>query len=174
MTEVHPNQGLEPWKPTPTQIPQDWMTLVNSLTQHSKGSSRTSRTYVLNVRYNAKCVSDRLRLWGLPWQVVVAGYLWECDKEQICRAKLNDFEKVLSHMSEADIYANYINDENLPPLLTPPYRDLGALLLAVVTYYQALQTRQNLSNDQSYTGYIQSEIESIGRTLLNKERLRTE
>ncbi len=164
MAEVKSHPDLTPWKPTPTWIPEDWMKLVEKLAQEAKG---TQHAYVLKVRYDAQRVGNLLRSWGLPWQVVIAGYLWEYDKEQICQANLENVDEVLSHISEADLYAKYIEDENLPPLLTPPYRDLGGLLIAIAIYYLALQTLQERSNEKTYTGAMQSQIESVGRTLLN-------
>src|SRR6266487_4043549 len=164
MAEVKSHPDLTPWKPTPTWIPEDWMKLVEKLAQEAKG---TQHAYVLKVRYDAQRVGNLLRSWGLPWQVVIAGYLWEYDKEQICQANLENVDEVLSHISEADLYAKYIEDENLPPLLTPPYRDLGGLLIAIAIYYLALQILQEQSNEKTYTGTIQSQIESVGRTMLN-------
>ena len=140
------------------------MELANTLAQEAKGSQHA---YILTARYNAQRVGDLLRSWGLPWQVVIAGYLWEYNKDWIRQANLKDVDQVLSHITEANLYASNIEDENLPPLLTPPYRDLGALLVAVAIYYQALQILQEQSNERPYTGTMQSSIESVGRTLLN-------
>jgi (p)ppGpp synthase/HD superfamily hydrolase len=140
------------------------MELANGLAQEAKGSQHT---YILTARYNAQRVGDLLRSWGLPWQVVMAGYLWEYDKDGIRQANLDDVDQVLCRINEVNLYASYIENENLPPLLTPPYRDLGALLAAVAIYYQALQILQEQSNERPYTGTMQSNIESVGRTLLN-------
>src|SRR5712692_9352415 len=136
MAVVHLHPDLIPWKPTPTQIPEDWMRLAETLAQEVKGSQRA---YVMKVKYDAQRVGNLLHSWGLPWQVVMAGYLWEYDQQQIQCAKLDDVEQVLSHITESNHYAHYIEDENLPPLLTPPYRDLGALLIAIAIYYQTLK-----------------------------------
>ena len=108
-----------------------------------------------------------LRSWGLPWQVVIAGYLWEYEKELIVRANLDEMNEVLSHINASNLYNKYIEDENLPPLLTPPYRDLGGLFIAIAIHYQSLKFLQENSNERPYLGRIQSQIESIGRTLLN-------
>jgi (p)ppGpp synthase/HD superfamily hydrolase len=164
VTEVLLHSHLAPWKPIPKQLPGDWMELAGTLAQEAKGSQRT---YVLKVKYDAHRVGNLLHSWGLPWQVVMAGYLWEYDQKQIRRANLDGVDQVLNHITEANLYASYIEDENLPLLLTPPYRDLGALLIAVAIYYQALQSLQEQSNDKPYTGSMQSHIESAGRTLLN-------
>ncbi len=164
MADASSHLDLISWKPTPTQIPEEWMKLAETLAQETKGSQHA---YVLKVRFDAQRVGDRLRSWGLPWQVVIAGYLWEYDKELIRQAKLEGVDEVLSHISEADLYGKYIEDENLPPLLTPPYRDLGGLLIAIAIFYQALQALQEQSDEKPYTGAMQSQIESVGRTMLN-------
>ncbi len=164
MADANPHLDPTPWKPTLTQVPAEWMRLAETLAQEVRGSQRA---YVLKVKYNAQRVGKMLRSWGLPWQVVIAGNLWEYDKEFIHQANLEDANEVLRHISEADLYGKYIEDENLPPLLTPPYRDLGGLLIATVIYYQSLKILQEQSNEKTYTGTMQSQIESVGRTLLN-------
>jgi (p)ppGpp synthase/HD superfamily hydrolase len=161
---MNPDPDLIPWQPTLTKIPEEWMKLAGELAEEAKGSQRA---YILKVKYNAQRVGDMLRSWGLPWQVVMAGYLWEYDKELIIGANLDGVDEVLSHIRESNLYCKYIEDENLPSLLTPPYRDLGGLLIASVIYYQALQTLQEQSYDRPYMGKTQSQIESVGRTLLN-------
>ncbi len=162
--ETLSNPDLTPWAPTPTQIPENWMKLANKLAQQAKGSPHP---YVLDVKYNSQRVGDQLRSWGLPWQVVMAGYLWEYDNEQIRYDNLDDVDCVINHITYANLYTRYIKDENLPPLLTPPYEDLGALLIAVAIYYQALQVLEEQSKDQPYTKTMQSNIGRVGRTLLN-------
>src|SRR6266566_5362413 len=164
MTVATLHSDLTPWKPMPTQIPEQWMKLAQELEHEVKGSQRA---YIMKVKYDARRVGNMLRSWGLPWQVVIAGYLWEYEKELILQANLEDVDVVLSHISEANLYARHIEDENLPPLLTPPYRDLGGLLIAIAISYQALLALQEQSNDKTYTGIMQSQIESVGRTLLN-------
>jgi len=164
MTVANLYPDLTPWKPTPTQIPEQWIKLAEELEQEVKGSQRA---YIMKVKYDARRVGNMLRSWGLPWQVVIAGYLWEYEKELILQANLDDKDEVLSHIDESNVYSKYIEDEKLPPLLTPPYRDLGGLLIAVAIFYQALQTLQEQSNERPYTGKTQSQIESVGRTLLN-------
>ncbi len=164
MADVNSHSDLTPWRPTPTQVPAEWMKLAETLAQEVRGSQRA---YVMKVKYDAQRVGDMLRSWGLPWQVVIAGYLWEYDKDVILQANLEDADRVLSHISEANVYAKNIEDEKLAPLLSPPYRDLGALLIAVAIYYQSLKILQEQSNDRPYTGTWQSDIESVGRTLLN-------
>jgi (p)ppGpp synthase/HD superfamily hydrolase len=164
MTVANLHSELSPWKPMPTQIPEAWMRLAQELEQEVKGSQRT---YVMKLKYDARRVGNMLRSWGLPWQVVIAGYLWEYEKELILQANLDEMNEVLSHIDESNLYCKYIEDEQLPHLLTPPYHDLGGLLIAVAIFYQALLTLQEQSNERSYTGKMQSQIESVGRTLLN-------
>src|SRR5213080_1363504 len=164
MTMSNLYSDLTLWKPTPTQIPEQWMKLAQELEREVKGSQRA---YIMKVKYDAQRVGNLLRLWGLPWQVVIAGYLWEYEQEMIAQANLDEVNEVLSHIDESNLYSKYIEDEQLPRLLTPPYRDLGGLLIAVAIFYQALLTLQEQSNDRSYTGKMQSQIESVGRTLLN-------
>jgi (p)ppGpp synthase/HD superfamily hydrolase len=164
MAGANPHLDLTPWKPTPTRIPAEWMKLAETLAQEVKGSQRA---YVMKVKYDAQRVGNMLRSWGLPWQVVMAGYLWGYDKDLILQTNLEDVDEVLCHISEANLYAKYIEDENLPPLLSPPYRDLGGLLIAIAISYQALRVLQEQSNEKTYTGAMQSQIESVVRTMLN-------
>src|SRR2546421_5862937 len=145
-------------------MPEAWERLVETLAQESRG---LQHAYLLNVKYDSQFIGDLLRSWGLPWQVVVAGYLWEHDRERIRQANLSDAARVFHYINEAQLYARYIQDENLPPLLTPPYHDLGALLIAVAAYYRTMQLLQKQSNERPYTGKLLSYIESIGRTLRN-------
>jgi (p)ppGpp synthase/HD superfamily hydrolase len=164
MSDMHQYLDLTPWKPTPTQLPADWLELSNTLAEEVKGSFRA---YVLDVKYNAENVGNSLRSWGLPWQVVMAGYLWEYDEEKIRHANLYDVEMVLGHINGANIYSSYIEDSVLTPLLNPPYKDLGALLIAVASFYEALRTIQRQSNQNPYRGEKLSQFESVGRNLLN-------
>ena len=165
MAEVDSLPDLSPWAPTPTRLPEDWMALADTLAQQARG---LPHAYVMpDARYNAQNVGNKLRSWGLPWPVVMAAYLYGYNEEPIRYANLKGVDQVLNHITEANFYARYIEEENLPPLLTPPYRDLGALLIALVAYYQALQTLQEQSNNRPYTGTKQVHIESVGRTLLN-------
>jgi hypothetical protein len=150
------------WKPTPTHLPKEWVALAKELGQQVK---RSPHTYVLKMRYDAQRVGDLLRSWGLSWEVVMAGYLWEYDQEQVRFANLDGVHKVIGHINEANVYARYSEDENLPPLLSLPYRDVGALLIAIAIYYQALRTLQQYSNEHPYTGETLVQIESVGRTL---------
>lgn len=164
MTEAHLYPELIPWKPTPAEVPYAWLQLVEEFAQKARGSPHE---YILKVKYDAQGTGDLLRTWGVPWQVVVAGYLWEYDKQEIKRAGLSDADRVISHINESTLYAGYIEDENLPPLLTPPYKDLGGLLLVIAIYYQALKALQRQSEGKTLPGKALLSIESIGRTLRN-------
>ncbi|HZU66079.1 MAG TPA: ACT domain-containing protein [Ktedonobacteraceae bacterium] len=164
MVLLHSHSDLTVWKPEPTVLPEKWVELANKLAAQGKGSLHR---YVLNVRYDSQAVGDTLRCWGLPWPVVMAGYLWEYDKEQIRSSNLDDTDDILSLIDEANFYASNIEDDNLLVLLKPPYRDLGALLIAVAIYYHALKAHQELSNEHPLTSLMQPRIERIGETLLN-------
>ncbi len=150
------------WRPTPTVLPPNWITLVKELRQQDKS---LSHAYILDMRYNSQLVGDMLCSWGLPWQVVIAAYLWDTDVEQIQCANLPDTDRVMSHIIEANVYIRHIENENLSLLLYPPYRDVGALLIALVTCYQSLHLLQQRSNEQAYTNEVLSRIEGVGRTL---------
>ncbi len=157
---------LRPWEPAPEPLPETWMALAARLAEQMKGSLRT---YVLGVKYNASGVGNLLRSWGLPWEVVMAGYLWEYEegKQQIQQIDLPGAQRILNHMDAADLYARYIEQDTLLPLLTPPYRDLGALLVAVAIYYEALRALAQQSSEQPYRGKKLLIIEGVGHTLLN-------
>jgi len=164
MTATDLYVDLTPWKPTPTDIPAEWKNLIDDLARQAKG---TPHEYVLKVKYDAQGVGDLLRSWGLPLPVVMAGYLMEYDKKHIQSSGLEGTDQILQHMNEAYQFTRDIEDENLPPLLTPPYEDLGALLIAVAIYYQALKGLQEQSKERPFTGRMLLRIERIGSTLLN-------
>ncbi len=73
----------------------------------------------------------------------------------------------MHNINESIRYAHDIEEENLSPLITPPYTDLGALLIALATYYQALKVRQEQSKGNIPQGKELLHIESIRRTLLH-------
>src|SRR5947209_3349567 len=115
------------FEPTLTEIPSEWMEFVENLAQEVKGSPHA---YLLDVPYDAKGVGTLLGQWGLPRDVVLAGYLWEYSEEQIRASHLKDVDLVLGHIEAANVYGGNIRDDNWSPLLTPPYKDLGGLLVA--------------------------------------------
>src|SRR5712691_13234698 len=135
MIEDRPSPA--PWKPDPTPVPQEWMDLIHTLECRTIGMQHE---YVLGVRLDARSVGELLRSWGLPLEVVLAGFLQEYDSAFLLTHSIPGMDEVVDHINEANRNKNYIDDENLPPLLTPPYEDLGALLIAIATYFQALRT----------------------------------
>ena len=163
MTEV--NVDLAPWKPIPTPIPPEWVNLTQELANRAKGMPHA---YVLKtVKYDACGVGDLLCSWGLPLSAVMAGYLMEYDKRHIKAAQLDGIEQVLKHIEAAGRYARDIEDENLAPLLNPPYEDLNALLIAMAIYYQSLKHLQQQGVMRPLNARILIRIERIGNVLLN-------
>jgi (p)ppGpp synthase/HD superfamily hydrolase len=161
------NYDLNPWKPALTPLPEEWVAFVGHLDQKLKGSSNVSPSYILDVRYNAKRVGNRLRAWQVPWQAVMAGYLWEYDKDLIQGSGLTEADAVVNCIEQAILYARAIEAEDLPPLLTPPYEDLGALLLATAIYFQTLKILQEKCNDSQCDVKKRASIESIALVLRN-------
>lgn len=154
-----------PWEPEPTPIPREWMSLIDALERRTIGMQHE---YVLEVRLDARGVGELLRSWGLPLHVVVAGFLQEYDRTFLLAHDMAGMNEIVEHISEANRYKNYIDDENLPPLLTPPYKDLGALLIAVATYYQALRTIQLRDNKlPKLSKATPQRLERTGSSLLN-------
>src|SRR5260221_13423413 len=89
---------LTPWKPTPTQLPQDWIHFSNTLAEQMKGMHRT---YTLNVKYDAQRVGALLQSWGLPWQVVMAGFFLVRKQGYLPLSKINDVEQEMIPYSNA-------------------------------------------------------------------------
>jgi hypothetical protein len=158
MVDVSPCTDLTPWVPSPTTLPEEWETFINNLVQQSKGTLRSPLAYALNVRYNSQCLGDLLRSWGLPWPVVVAGYLREYDESSIPWKLLPEGEQILRHIKESIRYAHYIEDGNLSSLITPPYDYFGALLIAVAVYYQALNVLREQSKGKIPQGKELSQV----------------
>ncbi len=159
--------SITPWKPVLTALPEEWVAFVERLEQQLKGSSQISPGYILDVRYHAKRVGDQLRTWQVPWQTVIAAYLWEYDIQLIQCSGLPEAGVICACIKQATLYARYIEAADLPPLLTPPYEDLGALLLATAIYFQTLQLLQEKSGDRPYQIKQQALIERIARILRN-------
>src|SRR5579859_4003450 len=164
-TIIMPDVKLAPpWEPEPTVITQEWQNLIDVLEQRTIGMQHE---YVLGVRLDARGVGELLRSWGLPLSVVVAGFLQEYDRAFLLAQAMPGMNEIVEHINEANRYKNHIDDGNLPPLLTPPYKDLGALLIAVATYYLALRTIQQ-SDKLPKTGRAKpQQIERTGNSLLN-------
>ncbi len=161
------NDLLIPWKPTLTPLPEEWVVFVEQLDQQLKGSPHISPNYILDVRYNAKRVGNQLRTWQASWQAIMAAYLWEYDEEVIQRSGLPEADAVVNCIKQATLYARAIETEDLPPLLTPPYEDLGALLVATAIYFQTLKVLQEKSNGRPCDVKKRAAIESIALILRN-------
>ena len=152
------------WGPTPTALPKSWVKLSDTLAQQAKGKPRP---YIMEIKYDGQRVGALLHSWGLPWDVVMAGYLWEYNRETIQYSQLRDTEKVITHILHATAYLGYIRDDILPPLLTPPYADLGGLLVAVAIYFETFQTLQTVSHNKPLRRTLRSDIERVERTLIS-------
>jgi GTP pyrophosphokinase len=121
----------------------------------------------MEIKFDAQRVGSRLRSWGLPWDVVMAGYLWGYDKEEIRSYQLSDTERVISHVLHATTYMGNIRNDILPPLLTPPFDDLGGLLIAIAIYIEAFRTLRELSKNEPLHRALRSDIERTRRTLIS-------
>jgi len=152
------------WEPAPTLLPEPWVELSDALARQAKGKPRP---YIMEIKYDGQRVGALLRSWGLPWDVVMAGYLWEYDREEIQRHDLPGTEAVIRHMLYTTTYLGYIRDDILPPLLTPPFDDLGALLIAVAIYYETFRTLLAVSNNKPLHRTLRSEIERVELTLIS-------
>lgn len=161
------NVALILWKPTRLPLPEKWVVFVERLNQEAKNHLHISPIYILDVRYNAKRIGDRLREWRVPWQAIMAAYLWEYDKKYILRSGLPEAEVVVQCIRQAEIYARAIESEDLLLLLTPPYEDLGALLLATAIYFQTLKILHEKNGDRLYDVKKRTSIESISLVLRN-------
>ena len=160
-------QDLIPWKPTPTVLPVEWSNFVEHLDRCVKDPSSLSPTYILDERYNARLVGNQLREWCIPWEAVVAGYLWEYDDELIRNMGLTDTDAVINCKRQAALYAHAIEAEDLPLLLTPPYEDLNALFLALAIYFQTLKMMLEKSDTRSYDTKQQVSIKRLALILRN-------
>lgn len=164
LPQVSPSDPLTLWEPTRTSLPEEWVQFKEQLIQQSRGKPHP---YIMDTRYDAQRVGDLLRSWGLPWEVVMAGYLWEHDRETIQNSQLCEREKVISHILHATAYIGYIRDDMLPPLLTPPYDDLGGLLIAIAIYFETFQVLQEVSQNRPLRSALRSDIERVERTLIS-------
>lgn len=150
------------WKPAPKPLPPCWVQFAQE--QRAAMVDTLQRQYILHVLYDAEGVKDLLHQWGLPWQVVMAGWLWECDLDSIEQAHLEDGEQIRLLIQKISKYVKYIEDDNLPALLIPPFYDLDALLIAVVIYHVALS---HLSHEPEKAQTFKGKIRRISTTLLN-------
>src|ERR1700692_1760673 len=107
MAEISPYPDLTPWVPSPELIHEEWKHLINTLIQQEAGTG-TSSCGQPALRESAQIVGETLHRWGLPWTVVVAGYLWSCDEKYLRRIALPATETIVAHMRQAQIYARFI------------------------------------------------------------------
>jgi (p)ppGpp synthase/HD superfamily hydrolase len=161
------NLDLTPWKPELTRLPESWIAFVRQLDQQFKGLNDISPIYIFEVRYNTKRVSDQLCEWGIPWQAIIASFLWEYGEEVILHSGLKDAEVIVKCMRQATLYARAMEAEELPVLITPPYEDLGALFLAIGAYVQTLKILYEKSSDRPCDAKKRTSIESITLVLRN-------
>jgi (p)ppGpp synthase/HD superfamily hydrolase len=161
------DQHLVPWKPTMTELPTGWVAFVKDLHGQMKSPAPLSPIYILGVRYNAERVADQLRAWQVPWQAIIAAHLWEYSEEDIQQSDQPEATTIVNCIKQATLYARSIEVEDLPPLLTPPYEDLGALLLATAAYMQTLKLLQEKSDGRPCTLQQRTSIESIALALRN-------
>ncbi len=159
-----PHVNLTPWSPSPTPLPEEWVELSDKLAKQARGRPRP---YIMETKYDGRRVGDLLRSWGLPRDVVMAGYLWEFDRGEIQSYQLPDTEKVIRHILYATTYLGCIRDDILPPLLTPPYDDLGGLLIAVAIYYETFRILQESGNNQPLRRTLRSDVERVERTMMS-------
>jgi guanosine-3',5'-bis(diphosphate) 3'-pyrophosphohydrolase len=162
MTDVQMHSDLSTWAPVPTQLPAAWMALVENLESEARGTPRPPQAYALNIKYDTQHIGQLLCSWGLPWSVVLAGYLFPYDEALIQSTGLPDMSQVLGHIREARHYMHCIEEDDLFTLLNPPYSDIGALLIAVAIHYVAMQAYLRHSVRKQ-----RQQLESIGGTLLN-------
>src|SRR5260221_9819787 len=120
--EMSPPVNLTMWSPLPTSLPQIWVEISERLARGARGKPRP---YIVEAKYDAQRVGNRLHLWGLPWDVVMAGYLWEYDREEIRSYQLSDTERVIGHSLFAKTYLGNIKNYIMITILTPQFSTLG-------------------------------------------------
>jgi (p)ppGpp synthase/HD superfamily hydrolase len=159
---------LTRWEPTQTPLPPSWPHLLNELEQETRGLPRSPQAYALNVRYELATVGDLLQIWGLPWPVVGAGYLLSYEDMLLQKQEIDDLVEIQEHKREALHYLRCIEDDDLFTLLHPPYKDPGALLIALAVYTAALKKHaQQKLQGQRYRPEEYAQIENVGRTILH-------
>ena len=167
MTETYASLDLSPWHPTPTVISPEWLDFVTTVIHEAEGQPKPPYAYVFNVRYDAQCVGDQLRDWGLPEAVVIAGYLRSYDETLLSHVTLPGAEKVYAHFKASLNYTRYIEEEQLARLLIPPYPDLGALLIALAVHYQAFLQLKERTAHQPLVSKLLDDVQGTKRTLIH-------
>jgi (p)ppGpp synthase/HD superfamily hydrolase len=160
MTQEEISTDLDPWKPTPTVIPAQWQTSLEKLGH--KGPH-----YIAGLPYDRQGTLNLLREWGLPLPVVVAGALLFYTEKELRHIAADERRELLAYIRSAQRYIDCIEDEDLSTLLSAPYDDLGARLIAVAVYYVALKGLSQRKNKRPLNHHDLSRIESIGTTLIN-------
>jgi (p)ppGpp synthase/HD superfamily hydrolase len=153
--------NIIPWTPIPTLIPSEWQ--IHLAVSKTKGSVN----YIAGMHYDRQGTVKLLREWGLPWIVVVAGAFLFHEEKELRNIAIEDRQQFLSHIQQARRYIDCIEDDDLSTLLSSPYDDLGALLIAVAVYYAAIQGLAQRKNKRSINQHELSRIESIGTTLIH-------
>jgi (p)ppGpp synthase/HD superfamily hydrolase len=154
---------LIPWKPIPTLIPPRKQIYLEELAHKTKGAFH----YVAGMHCDRQEVIELLQSWGLPWTVVVAGGLIFHEEKELHAIPAEDRLQLLTHIRHARHYIECIEDEDLSPLLSLPYEDLGALLIVTAMYYVALRELAQRKSKRPLNQHILSLIESVGTTLIH-------
>ncbi|HEV2661828.1 MAG TPA: hypothetical protein VGU68_14565 [Ktedonobacteraceae bacterium] len=154
--------ALVPWKPTPTLIPAEWQTYLEGLGHKAKGPH-----YIAGMPYDRQGTFELLCEWGLPLSVVVAGGLLFYTEKELRAIAADERKQLLVQIRNAQRYIDRIEDEDLSALLSAPYDDLGARLIAIAVYYIALKGLSQRKNKRPLNHHELSRIESIGTTLIN-------
>lgn len=153
---------LDLWKPTPTFIPEQWQMYLEEIGHKTRGPH-----YIAGMPYDGQNTFNLLREWGLPLLVVVAGGLLFHEEKELQNITNDERRQLLAHIRSARRYIDCIEDEDLSTLLSLPCDDLGARLIAVATYYIALQGVFHRKNKRFFNHHELSRIESIGTTLIH-------
>ncbi len=163
MAQESTGVDVTPWQPTPTVIPPEWQKHLEEPVRKTK----VAANLIAGLRYDGQGTAKLLREWGLPWPVVVAGALLFHNQKEFRGMDAANIPHLLSHIRQARRYIDCIEDEDLSTLLSSPYDDLGALLIAVATYHAALQGLLQHKSKRPSNQHDLSRIESIGSTLLH-------
>src|SRR5690349_17389376 len=104
MTYDDSHAVLIPWKPVPTLISPRKQIYLEELAHKTKGAFN----YVAGLRYDQQEVVGLLRIWGLPWTVVVAGALLSHEEKELQPIPDEDRLQLLEHIRWARYYIECI------------------------------------------------------------------